>query len=131
MLLHAKHFHLDNNKLSGKIPPQLFSSNIMILLHLYCLCNCFSYFLSLMSNIRLNVLDMESKEWKCFIILNCIPETIGNVQTLEVIRFGRNAQSGTLPWNLSNLVNVNEMYLSNNKFAGPIPNLTGMSLAYV
>ncbi|XP_062169658.1 leucine-rich repeat receptor protein kinase HPCA1-like isoform X3 [Alnus glutinosa] len=94
MLLHAKHFHLDNNKLSGKIPPQLFSSNIMILLHF-------------------------------------IPETIGNVQTLEVIRFGRNAQSGTLPWNLSNLVNVNEMYLSNNKFAGPIPNLTGMSLAYV
>jgi Leucine-rich repeat (LRR) protein len=32
-LFHAKHFHLDNNKLSGEIPPQLFSSN-MILLHL-------------------------------------------------------------------------------------------------
>ncbi|XP_062169650.1 leucine-rich repeat receptor protein kinase HPCA1-like isoform X2 [Alnus glutinosa] len=104
MLLHAKHFHLDNNKLSGKIPPQLFSSNIMILLHL--------------------ILNGNN-------LIGSIPETIGNVQTLEVIRFGRNAQSGTLPWNLSNLVNVNEMYLSNNKFAGPIPNLTGMSLAYV
>ncbi|XP_059445078.1 leucine-rich repeat receptor protein kinase HPCA1-like isoform X1 [Corylus avellana] len=102
-LLQAKHFHLDNNKLSGEIPPQLFSSN-MILLHL------------ILNGNNLN---------------GSIPDTLGNVQTLEVIRFDRNLLSGTLPSNLNNLVKVNELYLSNNKFIGPIPNLTGMSLTYV
>ncbi|XP_062176311.1 leucine-rich repeat receptor protein kinase HPCA1-like isoform X2 [Alnus glutinosa] len=102
-LLHAKHFHLESNKFSGEIPPQLFSSN-MILLHLI-----------------LNGNNLSGS----------IPETIGSVQTLEVIRFDRNSLSGTLPSNLSNLVYLNELYLSNNKFTGSIPNLTGLSLTYV
>ncbi|XP_062176314.1 leucine-rich repeat receptor protein kinase HPCA1-like isoform X3 [Alnus glutinosa] len=102
-LLQAKHFHLDNNKLSGEIPPQLFRSN-MKLLHL------------ILNGNNLN---------------GSIPETIGSVWTLEVIRLDRNSLSGTLPSNLNNLVNVHELYLSNNKFIGSIPNLTGMSLTYV
>ncbi|KAB8681453.1 hypothetical protein FH972_026332 [Carpinus fangiana] len=104
MLLHAKHFHLDNNKLSGEIPHKLFSSN-MNLIHLI-----------LKSN------NLNGR----------IPDTIGSMQTLEVIHFDRNSLSGTLPSNLNNLVNVSELYLSNNKFISPIPNLTGMiNLAYV
>nr|POE57755.1 putative leucine-rich repeat receptor-like protein kinase [Quercus suber] len=61
-----------------------------------------------------------------------IPETLGSVTHLEVIRFDGNSLSGPVPSNLNNLVNVGELYLSNNKLIGPIPDLTGMNkLQYV
>ncbi|KAL4655157.1 hypothetical protein ACB092_01G431300 [Castanea dentata] len=104
MLVKAKHFHLEKNKFSGEIPSELFSSN-MVLKHLL-----------LSSN---------------FLTGN-IPETLGSVTHLEVIRFDRNSLSGPVPSNLNDLVNVNELYLSNNMLTGPIPNLTGMNnLHYV
>uniref|UniRef100_A0A7N2L3E4 Uncharacterized protein n=1 Tax=Quercus lobata TaxID=97700 RepID=A0A7N2L3E4_QUELO len=104
MLVKAKHFHLEKRKFSGEIPSKHFSSN-MVLKHL------------LLSN---NVLTGN------------IPETLGSVTPLEVIRFIRNSLSGPVPSNLNNLVNVGKLYLSNNKLSGPIPNLTGMNtLQYV
>ncbi|KAM4126248.1 hypothetical protein ACB094_01G373500 [Castanea mollissima] len=104
MLLHAKHFHLENNMLSGNIPPELFNSS-MILIHLI---------------LRSNKLT------------GMIPTTLGLVRTLEVIRFDRNSITGPMPSNINNLVNVNQLYLSNNNLSGPIPNLTGMnSLNYL
>ncbi|KAM3714950.1 hypothetical protein ACJW31_01G372100 [Castanea mollissima] len=104
MLVKAKHFHLEKNKFSGEIPSKLFSSN-MVLKHLL-----------LSSN---------------FLTGN-IPETLGSMTHLEVIRFDRNSLSGPVPSNLNDLVNVNELYLSNNMLTGPIPDLTGMNnLHYV
>nr|XP_023895140.1 probable leucine-rich repeat receptor-like protein kinase At5g49770 [Quercus suber] len=104
MLLNAKHFHLENNKLSGNVPPKLFNSS-MILIHLI---------------LRSNKLTGR------------IPNTLGLVQSLEVIRFDRNSITGPVPSNLNNLVKVSELYLSNNNLSGPIPNLTGMnSLNYL
>lgn len=100
MLLHLKHFHSGNNKLTGKIPPQLFSSN-MSLIHV------------LLENNQLT---------------GSIPSTLGLVMTLEVVRLDRNSLSGPLPSNLNNLASVGELYLSNNKLTGPMPNLTGMNL---
>uniref|UniRef100_A0A2N9EYE2 non-specific serine/threonine protein kinase n=1 Tax=Fagus sylvatica TaxID=28930 RepID=A0A2N9EYE2_FAGSY len=80
MLLHAKHFHLDHNKLSGNILSKLFSSK-MVLKHV--------------------LLNSNN-------LIGNIPDTLGLVQTLEV------------------------MFLSNNNLTGPIPNLTGMNfLNYV
>ncbi|PON78715.1 Mitogen-activated protein kinase kinase kinase [Trema orientale] len=104
MLVGAKHFHLGNNKLSGNIPSQLFSSN-MTLLHL--------------------LLDSNK-------LVGKIPDTIGLVQTLVVLRLDRNILIGALPSNITNLTNVNELLLSNNKLSGPVPNLTSMNfLTYV
>ncbi|KAF3951251.1 hypothetical protein CMV_023077 [Castanea mollissima] len=104
MLLDAKHVHLENNKLSGNIPPELFNSS-MILIHLI---------------LRSNKLTGR------------IPSTLGLVQTLQVIRFDWNSITGPMPSNLNKLVNVGELYLSNNNLSGPIPNLTGMnSLNYL
>nr|XP_023895117.1 probable leucine-rich repeat receptor-like protein kinase At5g49770 isoform X3 [Quercus suber] len=104
MLVKAKHFHLEKNKFSGEIPSKLFSSN-MVLKHLL-----------LSSNV----------------LTGNIPETLGSVTHLEVIRFDGNSLSGPVPSNLNNLVNVGELYLSNNKLIGPIPDLTGMNkLQYV
>ncbi|KAL8554991.1 hypothetical protein ACS0TY_002975 [Phlomoides rotata] len=103
MLVNTRHFHFGNNRLTGVIPPQLFSSN-MILIHL------------LLENNQLT---------------DIIPSSLGLVQTLEVVRLDRNRLSGTVPGNLNNLT-IQSLYLSNNEFTGPFPNLTGMnSLNYV
>ncbi|KAF4403649.1 hypothetical protein G4B88_002502 [Cannabis sativa] len=104
MLFGAKHFHLGNNKLQGRIPSQLFNSN-MTLQHV--------------------LLDSNK-------LTGEIPETIGLVQTLEVLRLDRNILTGAVPVNITNLVNVTDLLLSNNKLSGPIPNLSSMKfLTYV
>ncbi|GKV31577.1 hypothetical protein SLEP1_g40255 [Rubroshorea leprosula] len=98
-LVHTKHFHLGKNKLSGKIPEQIFSSD-MVLVH---------------------VLFDSNK------LTGPIPSTLGLVQSLQVIRFDNNSLSGSVPSNLSNLTSLQELYLSNNKLNGSLPSLTGMS----
>ncbi|KAI8556357.1 hypothetical protein RHMOL_Rhmol05G0246200 [Rhododendron molle] len=101
MLTNAKHFHFGKNQLSGEIPSQLFSSK-MTLKHV------------LFEDNSLN---------------GSIPSTLGVlVQTLEVLRLDRNSLTGPVPSELNNLVNVQELFLSNNRLTGPLPNLTGMSV---
>ncbi|WMV12259.1 hypothetical protein MTR67_005644 [Solanum verrucosum] len=100
MLVNTKHFHLGKNQLSGEIPARLFHSN-MTLRHL------------LVENNRFT---------------GVIPDTLGFVQTMEVLRLDRNAFSGSVPQNLNNLTHVNELYISNNNLKGLLPNLTGMNV---
>ncbi|CAL5340946.1 hypothetical protein CsSME_00025155 [Camellia sinensis var. sinensis] len=99
MLVKARHFHLGMNQLFGSIPSQLFHSN-MNLIH------------AIFDNNKLT---------------GSIPETLGYVQTLEVIRFNWNSLNGPVPSNLNNLTSVSELYLANNNLNGPLPNLTGMN----
>ncbi|KAL9401785.1 hypothetical protein Peur_005634 [Populus x canadensis] len=103
-LLNAKHFHFNRNQLSGFIPRELFSSDMMLIHVLF---------------------DGNQLEGE-------IPSTLGLVKTLEVLRLNRNAFSGEVPKNLNNLTNLNELNLANNKLRGPLPDLTKMdSLSYV
>ncbi|PON65000.1 Serine/threonine protein kinase [Trema orientale] len=103
-LLKAKHFHFNKNQLSGTIPPQLFSSE-MVLIHILFDGNRFT---------------------------GTIPSTVGLVQTLEVLRLDRNALVGEVPSNLNNLTNINELNLAFNNLNGSFPDLTGMNnLNYV
>ncbi|CAO2842377.1 unnamed protein product [Amaranthus hypochondriacus] len=104
LLRKAKHFHFNKNRLSGSIPPQIFSSE-MILIHV--------------------LFDGNQ-------LTGTIPSTLGLVQTLEVLRLDRNSLTGEVPTNLNNLTGVVEMNLGHNKLTGPLPNLTGMdSLSYL
>ncbi|TVU16276.1 hypothetical protein EJB05_39830, partial [Eragrostis curvula] len=57
-----------------------------------------------------------------------IPESLGLVSTLEVVRLDRNSLSGPVPSNLNNLTKVNELNLANNQLTGTLPDLSGMSL---
>ncbi|XP_011028065.1 PREDICTED: probable leucine-rich repeat receptor-like protein kinase At5g49770, partial [Populus euphratica] len=96
--------NFNRNQLSGFIPPELFSFDMMLIRVLF---------------------DGNRLEGE-------IPSTLGLVQTLEVLRLNRNALSGEVPKNLNNLTNLNELNLANNKLAGPLPDLTKMdSLSYV
>ncbi|KAK5839927.1 leucine-rich repeat receptor protein kinase HPCA1 [Gossypium arboreum] len=104
LLLKAKHFHFNKNKLSGAIPPKLFSSE-MVLIHI--------------------LFDGNQ-------LTGNIPSTLGHVQTLEVLRLDRNALWGEVPSNLNNLTNINELNLAHNNLTGPLPDLTSMNtLNYV
>ncbi|RWR90748.1 Protein kinase domain-containing protein [Cinnamomum micranthum f. kanehirae] len=96
MLLNARHFHFNKNKLSGNIPAKLFSSE-MKLIHL------------IFDGNELN---------------GSIPSTLGLVKTLLVLRLDRNHLSGEVPSNLNNLTDIIELNLANNRLTGPIPNLT-------
>ncbi|KAK9669756.1 hypothetical protein RND81_13G152500 [Saponaria officinalis] len=100
MLLRAKHFHFGRNQLSGAIPPTLFNEN-MTLIHL------------LLDNNQLT---------------GIIPQTLGLVDTLEVVRLDWNSLSGSVPTNISRLTNVTDLLISNNQLTGPIPDLTALNL---
>ncbi|XP_068667528.1 leucine-rich repeat receptor protein kinase HPCA1-like isoform X2 [Aristolochia californica] len=103
-LLSAKHFHLNKNKLSGTIPPELFSSR-MVLIHILFDGNQFT---------------------------GRIPDTLGLVRTLEVLRLDRNSFNGPVPPIFGNFTRINELHLANNQLTGPIPDLSGMeALNYV
>ncbi|KAF5178516.1 Ascorbate transporter protein [Thalictrum thalictroides] len=103
-LLNAKHFHFNKNKLSGEISPTLFNPQ-MILIHVL---------------FDGNQLTGE------------IPETLGYVKTLEVLRLDRNSFSGAVPSNLKNLTSLSELHLAGNELTGPVPDLREMnSLNYV
>ncbi|MCD9560927.1 hypothetical protein HAX54_019790 [Datura stramonium] len=100
MLVHTKHFHFGKNQLSGEIPARLFHSNLT-LIHLLVENNKFT---------------------------GKIPDTLGLVQTMEVLRLDRNLLSGSVPQNLNNLTHVQELHISNNKLNGLLPNLTGLDV---
>ncbi|CAL9242876.1 unnamed protein product [Arabidopsis halleri] len=102
MLLQTGHFHFSNNKLSGEIPEKLFSSD-MTLLHVLFDGNQFT---------------------------GTIPESLGLVKNLTVLRLDRNRLTGDIPSSLNNLTNLQELHLSDNKFTGSLPNLTSLTSLY-
>ncbi|KAF3791095.1 putative leucine-rich repeat receptor-like protein kinase [Nymphaea thermarum] len=93
-----------NNQLSGPIPLQLFSSR-MNLLHILFHANYFT---------------------------GEIPETIGLVQSLEILRLDRNQLGGSVPGSLNNLSSITALDLASNHLIGPIPDLGNMEgLSYL
>ncbi|KAF2310020.1 hypothetical protein GH714_006271 [Hevea brasiliensis] len=88
LLVNIQHFHFGQNKLEGTIPPQLFSSKM---------------------NLRHALFDDN-------LLTGSIPSTITLMRCLEVIKLDRNSLSGVV--NLSGLLNLTELVLSNNKLNG-------------
>lgn len=97
-LLHAHHFHLNQNSLEGPIPEYMFSSS-MHLKHILLDRNRFS---------------------------GTIPASIGVIPTLEVLRLNDNNFTGQFPA-MKNLTKLHVLMLSNNQLRGPMPNLTELS----
>ncbi|KAL8557762.1 hypothetical protein ACS0TY_005026 [Phlomoides rotata] len=100
----AKHFHFNQNQLSGEIPTKLFGSD-MSLIHV--------------------LFDGNQFE-------GSIPPTVTSVQTLEALRLDRNNLNGPVPPDLNTLPNIIELNLAHNRLSGLLPDLTGLnSLSYV
>ncbi|PKA51172.1 putative leucine-rich repeat receptor-like protein kinase [Apostasia shenzhenica] len=99
-LVNAKHFHFNKNKLSGILQENFFSSK-MSLIHLL----------------------FDSNE-----LTGTIPESIGLVTSLEVLRLDKNSLSGSVPPSIKNLTKLSELNLANNQLNGSIPDLTGLEV---
>ncbi|KAJ6803663.1 putative leucine-rich repeat receptor-like protein kinase isoform X2 [Iris pallida] len=103
-LHNAKHFHFNKNQISGNIPASLFSSRMQLI----------------------HVLFDSNK------LTGPIPDSVGLLKSLEVLRLDRNSLEGSIPSNISNLTGLNELNLANNQLSGQMPDLTGMnSLNYL
>ncbi|XP_059073182.1 leucine-rich repeat receptor protein kinase HPCA1 [Cryptomeria japonica] len=97
-LVNAGHFHFNKNRLRGSIPPEIFHENMPIQ----------------------HVLFDQN------LFTGTIPSTLGLVKKISVIRLDRNRLEGPIPPNISSLINLGEMHLSNNKLNGRIPDLSGL-----
>lgn len=80
-LLAAKHFHFNQNKLTGSIPPNLFNSD-MNLIHVL----------------------FDNNEF-----YGDIPATLGSLKYLEALRLDRNSFTGPIPSNISDLQQLLEL----------------------
>jgi Leucine-rich repeat (LRR) protein len=89
---HVKDLSLNNNQLSGSIPPEL--GNLASLERLYLQCNQLS---------------------------GSIPPELGNLASLQVVFLYMNQLSGSIPPELGNLASLREVYLHSNKLSGSIP----------
>ncbi|XP_057849507.1 leucine-rich repeat receptor protein kinase HPCA1 isoform X3 [Cryptomeria japonica] len=99
----ARHFHLNRNKLTGTISPNLFHST-MKLVHLLLDGNAFT---------------------------GEIPSTLELVESLEVLRLDRNSLSGSIPSNIRNLRNVSELNFRNNTLNGTFKVTSNVSRSLV
>ncbi|KAK4339825.1 hypothetical protein RND71_041287 [Anisodus tanguticus] len=112
MLVHTKHFHLGRNRLSGEIPDQLFSSN-MTLRHLLLeqnqLTGKIPPTLGLVQTLEVVRLDRNS-------LYGSIPSTLKNLTHLSGLFLSNNEFTGPLP-DLSGMNALNYLDMSNNTFS--------------
>ncbi|PHT62202.1 putative leucine-rich repeat receptor-like protein kinase [Capsicum annuum] len=112
MLVHAKHFHLGRNQFSGEIPDQLFSSN-MTLKHLLLeqnkLTGKIPPTLGLVQTLEVVRLDRNSLD-------GSIPSTLKNLTLTSELFLSNNEFTGPLP-NLAGMNDLNYLDMSNNTFS--------------
>ncbi|MBA0823487.1 hypothetical protein Goarm_020217 [Gossypium armourianum] len=111
-----KVLYLQNNILTGFIPPTLSNCSQLVSLHL-----SFNYLtgtippsLGSLSNLKDLKLWMNQLHGE-------IPQQLGNIQTLETLILDFNELTGTIPSGLSNCTKLNWISLSNNRLTGEIP----------
>jgi len=103
-LVGTRHFHFSENQLEGPIDGRLFSAN-MHLIH---------------------VLFDNNK------FTGRIPQSLGLVQSLQIIRLDHNQFNGAVPDNIGNLTNLMELSLASNQLNRAVPDLTNATnLTYV
>ncbi|KAI9390007.1 hypothetical protein POPTR_008G125600v4 [Populus trichocarpa] len=129
-LLNAKHFHFNRNQLSGFIPPELFSSDMMLIHVLFDGNRLEGEIPSTLGLVQTRGSVSENCPGFVFLVASSIRTDI--IHFVCRSRLNRNALSGEVLKNLNNLTNLNELNLANNKLTGPLPDLTKMdSLRYV
>ncbi|KAG4175995.1 hypothetical protein ERO13_A11G224700v2 [Gossypium hirsutum] len=111
-----KVLYLQNNILTGSIPPTLSNCSQLVSLHL-----SFNYLtgtippsLGSLSNLKDLKLWMNQLHGE-------IPQQLGIIQTLETLILDFNELTGTIPSGLSNCTKLNWISLSNNRLTGEIP----------
>ncbi|XP_030946979.1 probable leucine-rich repeat receptor-like protein kinase At5g49770 isoform X2 [Quercus lobata] len=106
MLLHTRHFHLGNNKLSGTIPPKLFNPN-MTLIHVNNLTGSIPSTLGLVQTLQMVRFDRNS--------LNGLPSNLNSLTNVIELSLSNNNLSGPMA-NLTGMNSLSYLDMSNNSF---------------
>ena len=107
---------LDDNNLTGELPPELGSLTRLDVLSLS-LNNLSGELPSeLGALICLEVLDLSLNN-----LSGGIPEELGNLTQLEELDLSLNNLSGEIPPELANLINLEDLFLDHNNLRGEIP----------
>jgi len=129
---HVTRVNLNDNKLTGTIPPEL--SNLNSLTGLFLGTN------QLSGNIPTELGNLSNLT-ELYIYKNqlsgSIPPGLGNLTNLTALNLQENLLTGSIPPQLENLTNLTSLYLNKNQLSGGIPieianltNLTRLSLSY-
>jgi len=116
VLDHVMSLHLENNQLSGSIPPEL--GNLSGLWYLFMDRNQLTGSippelgnLSYLTNLYLNNNQLTGS----------IPPELGNTNLDYTLYLANNQLTGSIPPELGNLVRLDRLYLQNNQLSGSIP----------
>ncbi|KAA3467768.1 receptor-like protein 12 [Gossypium australe] len=113
---------LENNKLQGKFPEDVF--------HFPYLQKFYSIYLPLESRLEQELeLKFPKTNWSGPLkslqasspYLQELPDSIGNLRSLEILDLGRSHLKGPIPASFGNLTQLEYLDLSYNNFSGPIP----------
>ena len=105
---------LGNNALEGTVPATIFSLPNLVQLSLFSNPLLTIQFDGIESASNLQVLQLDSTGLTSL-------TAIGKARSLTELNVGNNNLVGTLPQELSRLVNLETLVLSNNQFTGPLP----------
>ncbi len=113
---HVTELDLDNNQLSGAIPPELGNLSNLQELRLYTnrLSGSIPPELGNLSNLWWLLLGGNQ-------LSGAIPPELGNLSNLQQLHLGNNQFSGEIPPELGNLSNLQRLYLYDNQLSGTIP----------
>jgi len=117
--------YLDNNNLTGNIPPEI--GNLSNLTSLYL------YYNQLIGNIPAEIANLSNLQLLYLSgnqLTGSIPSEIGNLINLQSLDLYSNQLSGNIPTEIGNLVNLESLDLSYNQLSGSLPpeigNLTNL-----
>ncbi|ETR71714.1 MAG: hypothetical protein OMM_02282 [Candidatus Magnetoglobus multicellularis str. Araruama] len=113
---HITHINLNNNQLTGQLPPQIYGLGWLKELHLSSnkLNGAIPEEVSQLTHLEL--LDLSHNDFS-----GELPTALFNIESLHSLYLSRNHFSGHIPDNIGNLSNLLYMDLSSNKLAGDIP----------
>ena len=107
---------LDNNQLSGSIPPELANLPNLTKLSLYANQLSGSIPPELENLSSLEVLYLDGNQ-----LSGSIPAELGNLSSLERLYLDSNQLSGSIPPELGNLSSLEQLFMNNNHLDGSIP----------
>ncbi|OEL30516.1 putative LRR receptor-like serine/threonine-protein kinase [Dichanthelium oligosanthes] len=118
---HLKRLYLDGNILQGILPSSVVGLS-KSLEELFLAANKISGTIPQEIGHLSNLMLLRTEQ---NLLTGNLPSSLGNLQSLYLLSLSQNKLSGQIPLSVSNLSQLNELYLEENNLSGPIPGALG------